>query len=75
MLWTAAQHRSRHSGGPRAGGNHRIELGPPPAVPESDAESFDVWGFDDTRFRVNSRGDVEISGSRYELSGKTLPSL
>jgi len=75
LLWAAAQHRSRHAGGPRTGGNARIEPGPPPAVPESDAESFEVWGFDDTRFSVNSRGDVEVSGSRYELSGKTLPSL
>jgi alkyldihydroxyacetonephosphate synthase len=44
-------------------------------VPESDAESFDVWGFNDTKFAVDGAGVVQISGSRYELSGQKLPSL
>jgi alkyldihydroxyacetonephosphate synthase len=75
VLWTMVQRRNRRAGGAGVGQAARIDPGPPPSVPESDAESFDVWGFDDTRFRVNPSGDVEVSGSRYELSGKTLPSL
>jgi len=75
LLWVAAQHRSRRAGRAPAGGNTRIDPGPPPTIPASDTESFDVWGFNDTRFTVNPSGEVEISGSRYELSGKTLPSL
>ena len=47
LLWAAAQHRSRRAGRSRAGGNARIDPGPPPVVPASDAESFDVWGFND----------------------------
>ena len=75
LLWATAQHRNRLAGRPRRNGNKRIEPGPPPVVPETDAESFDVWGFNDTRFQVDAAGNVEISGSRYELSGKKLPSL
>ena len=41
----------------------------------ADAESPDVWGFRDTTFRVNERGHVEVTGSRYELSGEELPDL
>ena len=75
LLWALAQRRSRQAGKPLPGGDNRIEPGPPPVIPESDAESFDVWGFCDTHFRVDPGGNVEISGSRYELSGKKLPSL
>lgn len=45
----------------------------PPA--ERDAESFDVWGFRDTRFAINESGHAVILGDRYELSGKELPRL
>ncbi len=38
-------------------------------------ESLDVWGFRDTRFLINTRGHVELSGNRYELSGQDLPRL
>lgn len=40
-----------------------------------DAESLDVWGFKDTRFFINSNGNVELSGDRYALSGNELPKL
>ena len=40
-----------------------------------DEESLDVWGFRDTAFRVNARGNVELTGDRYALSGKELPDL
>lgn len=33
------------------------------------------WGFDDTEFKLNSRGQIELGGSRYLFSGKELPSL
>jgi hypothetical protein len=49
-----------------------------PGVPEIDpAEriSLDVWGFSDTHFQINSAGNVELSGDRYALSGRELPSL
>lgn len=48
----------------------------PPPLPDrpEDVESLDVWGFDDTRFAIED-GSVVLTGSRYELSGKPLPSL
>jgi alkyldihydroxyacetonephosphate synthase len=46
---------------------------PPPPIPESEAESLDVWGFRDTHFDISENGHVIIRGSRYELSGKELP--
>ncbi|MCP3978263.1 MAG: FAD-binding oxidoreductase [bacterium] len=58
-----------------AGGNGRIVPDAPVPIPDSDAESLDVWGFRDTRFEVNERGHVELVGARYELSGQELPSL
>lgn len=49
----------------------------PAALAENprDAESLDVWGFKDTRFFINSNGNVELSGDRYALSGNELPKL
>lgn len=38
-------------------------------------ESLDVWGFHDTRFQTDEDGIVEVTGSRYPLSGQKLPSL
>ena len=40
-----------------------------------EAESWENWGFRDTSFAINERDIVEITGSRYELSGKELPRL
>ena len=45
----------------------------PPTPRPDEAESFDVWGFRDTRFDFSENGHVMIRGSRYELSGKELP--
>ncbi|PTB62276.1 alkyl-dihydroxyacetonephosphate synthase [Trichoderma citrinoviride] len=42
---------------------------------EDDRESDDVWGFKDTSYRANADGTVEVTGSRYLLSGCKLPSL
>src|SRR5262245_59516093 len=52
----------------------RIEPAPPATKP-NDAETADVWGFRDTRFRARADGVVELTGSRYELSGQELPDL
>ncbi len=40
---------------------------------KSEAESLDVWGFSDSRFDFNERGNVVMRGTRYELSGKEMP--
>src|SRR5688500_11962082 len=49
---------------------------PEPLRPTArDAESLDVWGFQDTRFSINPNGSAEVLGSRYELSGQQLPRL
>ena len=45
---------------------------PPPEDP-NEAESLDVWGFQDTHFDFSENGNVVIRGKRYELSGKELP--
>jgi alkyldihydroxyacetonephosphate synthase len=47
----------------------------PIVVDPADAESLDVWGFRDTAFRLRPDGVVQLTGSRYELSGKELPEL
>ncbi len=48
---------------------------PPPPFDPDDVESQDVWGFQDTRFDINERGHVVLTGNRYALSGLELPSL
>ena len=45
---------------------------PPPADTEEEV-SLDVWGFRDTMFRINSRGNVELTGTRYSFSGAEMP--
>ena len=45
----------------------------PPVDRPDEAESLDVWGFNDTHFDFTANGDVTVRGSRYELSGKELP--
>jgi alkyldihydroxyacetonephosphate synthase len=47
-----------------------------PRAPDNDDEiSTDVWGFRDTRFRINEQGQVEMTGTRYELCGAPLTRL
>ena len=61
---------------PTLGLNHEgliIPLEPPAQA--ADVESQYVWGFDDTRFEINERGSVEMTGSRYAISGQELPNL
>lgn len=49
---------------------------PEPLKPAADeTESFENWGFQDTRFAINKKGHATVLGSRYELSGKELPRL
>ncbi len=56
------------------GAGERIIPGPPP-VDDKHEESLDVWGFRDTVFRINSRGNVELTGTRYYFSGVEMPAL
>lgn len=32
-----------------------------------------LWGYQDTSFRLNERGHVELTGNRYQLSGYEMP--
>ncbi len=32
-----------------------------------------LWGYDDTEFRLNEGGNVELTGARYQLSGYEMP--
>ena len=51
-------------------------LTPEPLPPNAnDAESLDVWGFQDSGFAINENGHVVMRGHRYELSGLELPRL
>jgi alkyldihydroxyacetonephosphate synthase len=52
-----------------------IKPEPPGAEALADRESLEVWGFADTRFRVNERGHVELTGGRYPLCDAELPYL
>ena len=56
------------------GASERIIPGAPPAQ-DQEKESLDVWGFRDTVFRINSRGNVELTGERYNFSGIEMPAL
>lgn len=47
----------------------------PIVIGADEAESWENWGFRDTSFAINEREVVEITGSRYELSGQELPRL
>lgn len=47
----------------------------PHQVGAGDEEHLDLWGFSDTVFKVNDRGHVVMTGSRYPLSGQELPDL
>jgi len=40
---------------------------------DDDRESDNVWGFRDTAYRIDADGTVEVTGSRYLLSGFKLP--
>ena len=52
----------------------RIIPGTPP-IDAKDIESNDVWGFNDSSFRINEQEVVEFTGDRYELSEADLPFL
>lgn len=47
----------------------------PLRITADETESFENWGFADTKFAINKRGNVMIEGNRYELSGQELPRL
>ena len=53
---------------------NRITPDNPRLEPDA-AESLDAWGFSDSAFTVLSNGNVQLTGSRYELSGLELPYL
>lgn len=40
-----------------------------------DAENLAGWGFADTRFEVNDRGYIVLTGKRYNLCGTEMPHL
>ncbi|MFO1463904.1 MAG: FAD-binding oxidoreductase [bacterium] len=50
-------------------------LPPPFSPPATEAESLDVWGFQDTHFEILKNGSVRLTGSRYSLCGQELPAL
>lgn len=47
----------------------------PTVITADEEESFDNWGFRDTRFSFTEYGVATILGDRYELSGKLLTRL
>ncbi len=47
----------------------------PYSPPAGEAESDSNWGFADTRFTLDDRNIVRLSGRRYLLSSQDLPSL
>ncbi len=55
--------------------NDKLIYPEPLEAAADEAESFDNWGFRDTRFAINENGVAAILGSRYELSGQELPRL
>lgn len=55
--------------------NDKLITPEPLKITADETESFDNWGFKDTRFSINENGVATILGSRYELSGQELPRL
>ncbi|MFM9904661.1 MAG: FAD-binding oxidoreductase [Pyrinomonadaceae bacterium] len=55
--------------------NDKLIYPEPIVIGADEGESWDNWGFRDTSFAINERDVVEITGARYELSGKELPRL
>ena len=55
--------------------NDKLIYPEPISIGADEAESWENWGFRDTSFTINDRDVVEITGRRYELSGKELPRL
>ena len=55
--------------------NDKLIYPEPVVIGPDEAESPENWGFRDTSFTINDRDVVEITGNRYELSGKELPRL
>lgn len=47
----------------------------PLAIPASDVENDDTWGFADTHFEARKNGDVVLTGNRYALSNQRLSSF
>lgn len=58
-----------------SGAGVRFKVPEPYVIQPQDAESLDNWGFRDTYFKINERGNVVLTGNRYALSGQELPSL
>ncbi|HEY4002171.1 MAG TPA: FAD-binding oxidoreductase [Candidatus Xenobia bacterium] len=46
---------------------------PPPPAPRFEDELPDRWGYGDTRLFLNDRGNIEVTGNRYPISGHELP--
>jgi len=44
-------------------------------LPAGETESEATWGFADTRFQIDDRSVVRLTGSRYLVAGQDLPSL
>jgi alkyldihydroxyacetonephosphate synthase len=55
--------------------NDKLITPEPLKITADETESFDNWGFKDTRFAIDANGDATIEGDRYELSGKALTRL
>uniref|UniRef100_A0A7N4NRS8 Alkylglycerone-phosphate synthase n=1 Tax=Sarcophilus harrisii TaxID=9305 RepID=A0A7N4NRS8_SARHA len=56
---------------------------PPPAAPESSSipkkrqelMKWNGWGYNDSKFIINKKGQIEFTGKRYPLSGMVLPTF
>ncbi|XP_051842098.1 alkyldihydroxyacetonephosphate synthase, peroxisomal isoform X2 [Antechinus flavipes] len=56
---------------------------PPPAAPESSSipkkrqelMKWNGWGYNDSKFIINKKGQIELTGKRYPLSGLVLPTF
>jgi alkyldihydroxyacetonephosphate synthase len=70
---TQLTHPTPSGGAPVPSGNTRFE--PPAVTRPPEAESFEGWGYADTRFVVKPNGSTVLTGNRYNISNVELPSL
>ena len=44
-------------------------------IDAGDQVRWNGWGYADTKFELNKKGQVQLSGTRYLFSGKVFPDM
>jgi alkyldihydroxyacetonephosphate synthase len=66
--------KGSQSSSPVSGGKIEVQRAFPP-LSRQDVLKWNAWGYKDSGFRINDKGQGEFTGNRYALAGKELPQL